>query len=114
LYFYNFQGVHGDKKFMDPTVEEESFCNTLPSDGRSRNHGIITAAFLPAHQQMSEFTQSGAMDVECVTSSIQLLREACESIYTLSQQCVLKNVTKVLKKKQTEIKLDLSSDRFAC
>jgi hypothetical protein len=99
---------------MDPTVEEESICNILPPDGRSRNHGIITAAFLPAHLQMSEFTQSGAMDIECVTSSIQLLREACLSIYLLSQQCVLKSVTKVLKKKQTEIKLDLSSDRFAC
>lgn len=107
-------GVHGDKKFMDPTVEEESLCNILPPDGRSRNHGIITAAFSPAHQQMSEFAQSGAMDIDCATSSIQLLREACESIYLLSQQCLLKGVTKMLKKKQKEIKLDLSSDRIAC
>lgn len=99
---------------MDPTVEEESLCNILPRDGRSRNHGIITAAFSPAHQQMCEFAQSGAMDIDCVTSSIQLLREACESTYLLSQQCLLKGVTKMLKKKQREIKLDLSSDRIAC
>lgn len=99
---------------MDPSVEEEFLCNIPPPDGKSCNHGIITAAFSPAHQQLSEFTQSGAMDIDCVTSSIQLLREACETIYPLSQHCILKSVTKMLKKKQTETKLDLNSDRIAC
>ncbi|XP_069676707.1 exosome complex component MTR3-like isoform X3 [Periplaneta americana] len=106
-------GIHGDMKFLDPTVEEESLCNMLPPDGKSRNHGIITAAFSPAHQQMSEFAQSGAMDIDCVTSSIQLLTETCESVYPLSQQCLLKSVTKMLKKKQKETQLNLSSDRIA-
>ncbi|XP_069676706.1 exosome complex component MTR3-like isoform X2 [Periplaneta americana] len=107
------RGIHGDMKFLDPTVEEESLCNMLPPDGKSRNHGIITAAFSPAHQQMSEFAQSGAMDIDCVTSSIQLLTETCESVYPLSQQCLLKSVTKMLKKKQKETQLNLSSDRIA-
>lgn len=99
---------------MDPSVEEEFLCNIPPPDGKARNHGIITAAFSPAHLQLSEFAQSGAMDMDCITSSIQLLRKACETIYPLSQQCILKSVTKMLKKKRTETKLDLSSDRIAC
>jgi hypothetical protein len=108
------QGIHGDKIFVDPTVEEELLCNMPPPYGKSRNHGIITAAFSPTHQQLSEFSQSGAMDIDCVTSSIQFLRDACENIYPLSQHCLVKSVTKVLKKKQTETKLNLSSDRIAC
>jgi hypothetical protein len=99
---------------MDPSAEEESLCNIAPLDGQSHNHGIITAAFSPAHQQMSEFAQAGAMDIDSVTSSIQLLREACETIYPLSQQCLFKSVTKMLKNKQTDMKLNLSSDQIAC
>jgi hypothetical protein len=94
---------------LDPSAEEESLCNISPPDGRSHNHGIITAAFSPAHQQMSDFAQSGVMDIECVTSCIQVLREACEIIYPLSQQCLLKSVTTMFKKKQIETNLDLSS-----
>jgi len=108
------QGIHGDNKFLDPSGEEESLCNIAPPVGRSHNHGIITAAFSPAHQQMCDFAQSGVMDIECVTSSVQVLREACETIYPLSQQCLLKSVTKMFKTKQTEMKLDISSDRIAC
>jgi exosome complex component MTR3 len=106
-------GIHGDNKFLDPSVEEESLCNISPPVGRSHNHGIITAAFSPAHQQMCDFAQSGVMDIECVTSSIQVLREACETIYSLSQQCLLKSVTKMFKTKQTETKLNIGSDRIA-
>jgi hypothetical protein len=99
---------------LDPSAEEESLCNISPPDGRSYNHGIITAAFSPAHQQMCDFAQSGVMDIECVTSSIQVLREACENIYRLSHQCLLKSVTKMNKKKETERNLDLSNERIAC
>ncbi|PSN29919.1 Exosome complex component MTR3 [Blattella germanica] len=107
-------GIHGEHKFLDPTVEEESICNIPPQTGDLSDHGIITAAFSPAHQQISEFSQTGAMSLECVASSIDLLTAACEKIYPLSQQCLLKSVTKTLKKKQKENKLNLSSDRIEC
>ncbi|KAJ9593208.1 hypothetical protein L9F63_015253, partial [Diploptera punctata] len=88
-------GIHGEQKFMDPTVEEESLCSIPPPSGESCNHGLITAAFCPAHQQMTEYAQSGAMDIDCVTSSIQLLTDVCETLYSLSQQCLLKIMIKI-------------------
>ena len=97
---------------MDPTTEEESLCNIPPPVGESRNHGLITAAFCPAHQQVTEFAQSGAMDIQSVTSSVQLLTEVCETLYPLAQQCLLKSVTKALKKKQKETKLNVNKDQI--
>ncbi|XP_067013327.2 exosome complex component MTR3 [Anabrus simplex] len=107
-------GIHGDLKFIDPCVEETSLCNTSPREG-NKNHGIITVAYSPMHQQICEFVQYGMMNMDCITSSISLLTKACENIHPLSQQCLVKSVTKALmKKKKTEARLDMSSDRIGC
>ncbi|XP_049763666.1 exosome complex component MTR3-like [Schistocerca cancellata] len=106
-------GIHGDMKFTDPTAEEEDLCNTTPQDGTNLNHGTVTATLLPTHQQISEYTQSGIMDIGSVTDAINILMKLCEAVYPLSKQCLVKHVARMSKKKM-DILLNTSADRIVC
>lgn len=85
---------------MDPSAEEETLCSFSPPEGENKNHGIITIAYLACLEQVSEFAQTGLMNVDSVTDGIMLLTKACEATYPLAQQCIIKNVAKCIRKKK--------------
>ncbi|GLH06790.1 Exosome complex component MTR3 [Gryllus bimaculatus] len=98
-------GVHDDLKFLDPTAEETILCNTSPRT--LQNHGTIVFSYSASQQQISEYAQTGAMNLDCITSAIDILTRACDDIYPLSQQCLVKSVAKSVKrKKKREEKLN--------
>lgn len=66
------------------------------------NHGIITQAMLPQHDQISELFLIGSLDINCINSTINKLNKAGTEIYPILQQSLTKSVMKMLRKRKEE------------
>lgn len=89
--------VIGDKIFIDPSEAEEYVATTSPED--NMNHGIITMSTLKELKQISNFTQIGSLDIECVTKVIDILEEECEKFVPTIQKVLVSNVVRGMKQK---------------
>lgn len=83
--------VIGERIFIDPTEAEEHVATTSP-ETEGYNHGIITMSMLSELKQISDFSQIGSMDVECVTKAMEILEKECEKIVPNIQQVLVANV----------------------
>ncbi|KAG6464091.1 exosome complex component MTR3 isoform X2 [Manduca sexta] len=83
--------VIGDKVFVDPTEAEEHVAKTSLEDSNI-NHGIVTMSFLSELKQISDFTQVGSMDVECITKAMEVLEVECEKLVPNFQRIMVMNV----------------------
>ncbi|KAM3961362.1 exosome complex component MTR3 [Aphomia sociella] len=83
--------IVGDKMFVDPTEAEEHIATTSP-ESDDVNHGIITMSMLSELKQVSDFTQIGFMDIECVTKAMDLLEKECEKLVPNIQKVLVTNV----------------------
>lgn len=77
---------------MDPTDTEEAMCNTQPEDKSDFNHGIITLASLPQHNQISEVFLIGNVDIKCITYATEALTTANKDICPVIEQCLVKTI----------------------
>lgn len=82
--------VIGNKMFIDPTEIEEH----MAKNSTEVNHGIITMSVLSQLKQISDFTQIGSMDVECVTKIMEVLLKECEIIVPNIQRVLVVDVVK--------------------
>ncbi|CAG2059388.1 unnamed protein product [Timema podura] len=104
-------GIHGDLQFKDPTHEEEMLCSSAPPEGSpSRSYGIITAAYSPTHNQVSEFSHQGSIDMDTLAAIIPTFTETCHLIYPVIKQVLISNVTKTIKKRKKEALFQISGD----
>nr|CAD7460124.1 unnamed protein product [Timema tahoe] len=104
-------GIHGDLHFKDPTHEEEMLCSSAPPEGSpSRSYGIITAAYSPTHNQVSEFSHQGSIDMDTLAAVIPTFTETCHLIYPVIKQVLISNVTKTIKKRKKEALFQISGD----
>nr|CAD7434283.1 unnamed protein product [Timema monikensis] len=105
------KGIHGDLQFKDPTLEEEMLCTSAPPEGSpSRSYGIITVAYSPTHNQVSEFSHQGSIDMDTLAVVIPTFTEACHLIYPVIKQALISNVTKTIKKRKKEALFQISGD----
>ncbi|KAJ8710109.1 hypothetical protein PYW07_009475 [Mythimna separata] len=84
--------IVGEKMFVDPTEAEENLATISPST--PINHGIITLSMLSELKQISDFTQVGSMDVECVVKAMDILDKECARLVPLMQKVLVANVLK--------------------
>lgn len=82
---------------MDPTFEEEMLCKSFFKDMTSEM-GIISLSYMPTHGQVTEITQTGAVDTNRLLNSMDLLVSKCKEISVLSQQHLVENVKQRLAK----------------
>ncbi|XP_076749940.1 exosome complex component MTR3 isoform X2 [Xylocopa sonorina] len=88
-------GIYGDHCLMDPTDTEEEICNTRPENQDDFNHGIITLASLPQHNQITEVLLIGNVDVNSITNATETLTTANKDICPVLQQCLIKTIMKL-------------------
>ncbi|XP_054275497.1 exosome complex component MTR3-like [Macrosteles quadrilineatus] len=89
-------GVHGERRLMDPTVEEENVCLTVtPRDSSSQ--GVVTLAYLSSLKQVTELCQSGLMEVEELQKVAEVLEKQATEVYLVVQQCLAASVKKHFK-----------------
>lgn len=98
MYFKLFQGIYSDTILLDPTIEEEALCYSIPSNSKeSKNHGIMMQASLTQHNQVSELFFVGDIDFQTIENVMVLLNAASNDICLVVQQCLVKSVCKTLK-----------------
>lgn len=88
-------GIYGDRYLMDPTDTEEAICNTRPDNQTDFNHGIVTLASLPQHNQITEVLLIGTVDVESVKHATEMLTTANKDICPVLEQCLVKTIMKM-------------------
>lgn len=81
--------VSEDRFFVDPTEEEEYVA--LIGNEKS-NHGLVTLSALIELNQLSDFTQVGSMDVECVNKAMDILYAECKNMLQHIRKCLVKYV----------------------
>lgn len=91
--------VIGDKLFVDPTEAEEHLAMMTPEKADT-NHGISTMSMLSELKQVSDFTQIGSMDAECVTKSMEILEKECEVIVPNIQKILVMNVVQCFEQRK--------------
>lgn len=97
------QGFYGDTILVDPTLEEEIMCQSAPPESSpSTDHGLITQATLPQHDQVSEFFLVGSVDLDGIKRAIDTLNRANKDICPIIQQCLVKTVLRAFKRKKHE------------
>lgn len=84
--------IVGDKMFVDPTEAEENLALTSPKT--TTNHGVLTMSMLSELKQISDFTQVGSMDVECITKAMDILEQECTRLVPMMQKVLVANVLK--------------------
>lgn len=89
-------GIYKDQFLLDLTDTEETMCETQP-DEKLNNHGIITLATLPQHEQVSEMFSVGSIDVESMIRAVEIAKTANRNICPHLQQCLVKTVIKLTK-----------------
>lgn len=92
-------GVQADMLLLDPTYEEEELCNlALGKENEikvgSNQHGLIILSMLSTHQQVSQFFQTGNVNIECLEVIINKLTEANKEIVPLVEKILLKHILK--------------------
>ncbi|XP_076298992.1 exosome complex component MTR3 [Lasioglossum baleicum] len=92
-------GIYGDKFLVDPTDTEEVICNTHPEEEDDFNHGTITLASLPQHNQISEVFLVGNIDTDSVMHATDVLTVINKDICPVLQQCLVKTIMKLHKAK---------------
>ncbi|KAI8432732.1 hypothetical protein MSG28_013692 [Choristoneura fumiferana] len=90
--------VIGEKIFVDPTEAEEHLAVISPQS--NVNHGIVTMSALSELKQISDFTQTGSMDVECITKAMEVLQKECEQIVPNIQKVLVANIVKSYKQRK--------------
>ncbi|XP_013191791.2 exosome complex component MTR3 isoform X1 [Amyelois transitella] len=88
-----------DKLFVDPTEAEEHIAITSPETS-GINHGVVTLSMLSGLKQVSDFTQIGSMDVDCVMKVTDLLEVECEKIVPNIQKVLVQNVVQNLQQQE--------------
>uniref|UniRef100_A0A1B6EBW8 Exoribonuclease phosphorolytic domain-containing protein n=1 Tax=Clastoptera arizonana TaxID=38151 RepID=A0A1B6EBW8_9HEMI len=89
--------IHGNIKLIDPTIEEESICDTvaLPSvENGPKERGLATLAYMGNLNQVTILLQSGVMAVETLIQMTDNLTSECLRIYPLVQRCLVEKVMK--------------------
>lgn len=97
--------IQGDIKLLDPTLEEENICDVAvqTEEGHNfNNHGIIVLSVLSTQQQVSEFYQTGNLELDNLTDGIKLLTEATKDLVFLVEKCLVNYVTKETEVKEME------------
>ena len=95
--------VVGDRMFVDPTEAEENFA--LISPDTPTNHGVVTLSMLSELKQVSDFTQVGSMNIECIGKVSEILEKECARLVPMMQKVLVANVLKCFeqwKRKQTK------------
>ncbi|KAF3430092.1 hypothetical protein E2986_07214 [Frieseomelitta varia] len=93
-------GIYGNHYLMDPTDTEEGICNTQPDNEDDFNHGIITLASLPQHNQISEVFLIGSIDTNTINQATEILTAANKDICPVLQQCLVKTIMKLHNEKK--------------
>ncbi|XP_003402091.1 exosome complex component MTR3 [Bombus terrestris] len=88
-------GIYDNHYLMDPTDIEEAICNTQPDNQGDFNHGIITLASLPQHNQISEVFLIGSINTNSVVQATEILTAANKDICPVLQQCLVKTIMKL-------------------
>ncbi|CAK9822072.1 Exosome complex component MTR3 [Anthophora retusa] len=88
-------GIYDDYYLVDPTDTEETMCSAQSDNQNSLNHGIITVASLPQHNQISEVFLIGNTDVNSIIHATEMLTKANKDICPVLQQCLVKNIMKL-------------------
>ncbi|KAL0811914.1 hypothetical protein ABMA28_009326 [Loxostege sticticalis] len=91
--------VIGEKMFVDPTEAEEHLAMMTP-EKEGTNHGIITMSMLSELKQVSDFTQIGSMDTDCVTKAMEILEKECENIVPNIQKVLVLNVVQCIEQRK--------------
>lgn len=89
-------GVYRDQFLLDLTDAEERMCETQPQENLN-NHGIITLASLPQHEQISEMFSAGSIDVDSMIRAVEIAKIANRNICPHLQQCLVKTIMKLVK-----------------
>lgn len=89
--------IIGNQMFIDPCEAEEYVAITGPEE--DTNHGIVTMSTLKELKQVSNFTLTGSLDLECVTSVIDILEAECEKLVPNIQKVLVSNVVRGVKQK---------------
>lgn len=84
-------GVQNDKKFIDPTLIEENFCEVPQNDD---NHGLIIMSILSSQEQVSQFYQSGYLYLQDLNEVMDSGCKACAILNPLVQKTLVKYVIK--------------------
>lgn len=90
--------VVGDKMFVDPTEAEENLAVISPET--PTNHGVLTLSMLSELKQISDFTQVGSMDVECVVKVMDILEKECAKLVPIMQKVLVANVFKCFEQRK--------------
>ena len=59
-------------------------------------------AMLSQHDQISEFFFVGSIDVNSINKYMEVLNKASDDVYPVIQQCLVKSIKKMLKRKKKE------------
>ncbi|XP_022083413.1 exosome complex component MTR3-like [Acanthaster planci] len=73
---------------LDPAILEEFHSRSV--DGDARNHGSVTAAYLPSLNQLSAFQQTGEIEPEIATKCLHKCVDGCVRIFPVVNQCLIK------------------------
>lgn len=83
--------VIGNEIFVDPTEAEEHLATTSPKQD-DVNHGVVTISVLPSMQQITDFTQVGAIDINNITKIMDILEQESKKLVPYIQQVLVVNV----------------------
>lgn len=90
--------IVGDRMFVDPTEAEENVA--LISPETPTNHGVITLSMLSELNQISDFTQVGSMDVDCIAKAMEILEKECARLVPMMQKVLVANVVKCFEQRK--------------
>lgn len=93
-------GFQGNTFLLDPTLDEEQTCEVanIKDTHNYDSHGIVTLSIMSTHQQISQFYQTGNMNLEDLDKALKLLTEANMDIVPLVEKALVKYVLKRVKK----------------
>jgi len=74
-------GIYKNKIVIDPTFDEETLCLSRTED--EENKGTVMLAYMKNLQQITEFAQSGSMDVNMFPEYVQRLIDQNCKLYKL-------------------------------
>ncbi|XP_017771945.1 PREDICTED: exosome complex component MTR3-like [Nicrophorus vespilloides] len=95
-------GVVDNQILMDPTLKEQQLCEVFDETDTKSDHGIIVTSFMSTHQQISQFYQTGNINLENISKSISISTDASGDIKLLIEKCIVNHVLKGANKSNEE------------
>ncbi|KAK9892252.1 hypothetical protein WA026_019053 [Henosepilachna vigintioctopunctata] len=84
--------IQGEHSLFDPNFREE----LLSEIAIEKEHGVVILCVTSTHQQISHFHQTGNLQLNTITQSIDTLHNTCKEIVPVVQKCLVKSVLSVI------------------